>query len=559
VAIVFADWMNGNEVRNYPLHDQATKRSADGSVLADGIIADLNIMLPQSAGRFAYVSSVAVTPGLASLTILATDVDPLLAEPESSSSSSSDEVTFVPVAAITVAKPITLYKHYPLDALYPGVAGWIAFGSDVDEVTATYRFLSPIDGILCAKAVRAYRDYPVTSIGREGRLSQLTGLVQLYASGDAVIGKSVRTINGRRTDVLTIGLNLETEPVDMLHKYAGECGARPEDRTCAQGRPLLTINGVEPDCNGNIDIIFENLDVQQTGLEDGMIVDLPLGLEDVCTEFDPARYDPVDECAPSSSSPVPSSSSTPPEPSSSSSSSSSPEPPSTEYYDDFSDPDRTFRELQIIDGTWYIKEVAASEAIVGRLRLHCESAALTNAIIHPQIRRTAAAGYWIFSVVRPYSTDANGYVIFGYKGIDDFWYAGFSIKTTDAPYGYLYVGHRTGDLGSVLDNWPRGLEYGHQFDAAGDPNIGVSPSILPGTLLGIDVRTEVKVSPIAGSNLNLVQVRWFWNRSGQGFPNPTEPFNTCEFVTGFDLDGYCGMGAAACETHYDNFGILNLP
>jgi hypothetical protein len=30
------------------------------------------------------------------------------------------------------------------------------------------------------------------------------------------------------------------------------------------------------------------------------------------------------------------------------------------------------------------------------------------------------------------------------------------------------------------------------------------------------------------------------------------------FATGFDLDGQCGLGGVACETHFDNFGIFNL-
>ena len=561
MSIVFSDWMNSNEVRNYPLHDQATKQAASGAILPDGIIADLNIMLPESAGRFAYISSAAITPGLVSLTFLAVVTDPLVPEPSSSSSASG---ALVPIASITVAKPITVYKHYALEALYPGVAGWVAFGSDVDEVAASYRFVEPIDGLLCAKAVRAYRDLPVRSIGKAGRVTELTGLVQLQANGDVLINKAVRTINGRRVEVIAVGLDLTDLPVDMLHKYAGSCGPRPEDRTCPQGRPFISINGVVPDCDGNIDLIFEGLDVLQTAIPNGMMIDLPIGLDDVCNEFDPARYDPVDDCD------LPSSSSSGPEPSSSSSSSSSsspaPTPPvPTEYYDDFSDPVYTLGDgttpghLRPIDGVWYISDVDPSEAIVGRSRLHIAQSEAPGFIIHPVIRRTAAEGYWTFSTIRPFSTDANGYAIFGYKGVDDFWYAGFSINTLDAPYGYLFVGHKTGDLGSALDNWPRGLGFGHQFDAAGDPNIYVSPSLLPGTVLGIDVRTEVKVSPIADSELHLVHVDWFWNRSGQGVVNPTEPFDTCEFETGFNLDGYCGMGAAACETHFDNFGILDLP
>jgi len=565
MAVVFADWMNRNEVRNYPLHDQATKQSTDGTVMPDGLIADLSIMLPESAGRFIYVSSAAVTPGLVSLTFLATDRDPLLPEESSSSSPSESSAALVPIASITAAKPVTIYKHYAIEALYPGVAGWVAFGSDVDEISESYRFAEPLDGLLCSKAVRAYRDLPVASLGKTGRLTTLTGLIQLQNAGDVLIGKGVRTINGRRKEVITIGLNLADAAAATLRKYAGDCGPRPEDKTCPQGKPFVQINGVVPDCYGNIDIVFDGLSASQVGVPDGQMVDLPIGLDDVCVDFDPTRYDPVDQCEEVPSSSASSEPSVSPTPPPSSSSPGPTPPPPTEYYDDFSDPVRTLGDathtgaLRQIDGVWYIAEVETSEAIVGRSRLHLTQSEAPGFIIHPRIVRQAAQGYWTFSTIRPFSTDANGYAVFGYKGTDDFWYAGFSINTLDAPYGYLFVGHKTGDLGSALDNWPRGLEFGHQFDAAGDPDIYVSPTLLPGTLLGIDVRTEVKVSPIAGSALHLVRVEWFWNRAGQGYVNPTTPFDTCEFATGFDLDGHCGMGAVACEPHWDNFGILNLP
>jgi len=708
MALVYAGWMNSNELRNYPLHDNATKRSADDVILPDNILADMNIMVPESAGRFVYVSSVMLTPGLVSLTFLATDYDPLAPEPSSSSSSSSS-VGMIPLAAITVQKPVVLYKNYPIEALYPGVAGWVAFGSGVNEISsASFRFVEPLDGLLASKAVRAYKDYPVQSLGKTERLATLTGLILLRGEGDVVVGSAVRTINGLKREVIAIGLDIATLPENMLRKYAGDCGERPEDQTCAKGKPFLTVNGVIPDCDGNIDIIFEGLDVTQVRVDHGMVIDLPIGLDDVCSTFDPERYDPADLCEE-----PPSSSSSSSAQSSLSSSSSAPTPPTppapTEYYDDFSDPVRTLGDethtgaLRQIQGSWYIDNVDVSEAIVGRSRLHTTSLDAPSIIIHPEIYRRAAESYWTFSVIRSFSEDANGHVIFGYRGSDDFWYAGLSIKTLDAPYGYLYVGHKTGDLGSELDNWPRGLEYGYQFDAAGDPDIdaseivvsndklyggtgsngmlyewddvgnvwvqvapklgaethiralavyngklygGTAPNgklyewddvgnvwvqvasklgletciyslavyngklyggtypngmlyewddvgnvwvqvapklgletniwalavynavltvpdstpLIPGSVLGIDARVEVAVSPVPGTNaLHLVQVKWFWNRSGQGVVNPTEPFNTVEFVTGFNLDGYCGMGAVACETHFDNFGIFDLP
>jgi hypothetical protein len=559
MALAFAGWMNSNEVRNYPLHDSATKQSAAGAIFPDDIIADMNIMVPESAGRFVYVSSAAVTPGLVSLTFLATDTDPFSPEPSSSSSGSSG---LVPLAVITVQKPVVLYKNYAIEALYPGVAGWIAFGSGVEELTnVSYRFESPEASLLDSKAVRAYRDYPVTSVGKDARLINMTGLVTIQGEGDVVVGKQVRTINGRKREVIAVGLDLELNATEILRKYAGACGERPEDRTCTRGKPFLSINGVVPDCEGNIDIIFEGLDVTQMRVENGMIIDLPIGLDDVCSTFDPSRYDPEDLCEEQ-----PSSSSSEVSESSSSSSSPAPEPPAppapTEYYDDFSDPDATFEAMLVTAGSWYIADVDPSEAIVQPARLHSAPTPDRPAttIIHRQIVRTAAEGYWVFSTIRPFSVAANGHVVFGYKGEDDFWYAGASINTEDAPFGRLYVGHKTGDLGSTLDNWPNGLEFGYQFDAAGAPNIAAGSSLIPGTILGIDVRTEVRVAPLPGASaLHLVQVQWFWNRSGQGYVNPSEPFNTCTFVTGFNLDGHCGMAVAACETHYDNFGIFDLP
>ena len=325
-------------------------------------------------------------------------------------------------------------------------------------------------------------------------------------------------------------------------------------------KPLIgAINGVTADCEGNIDIIFEGLGVTQVGVDGGQVIDLPVGLDDICTEFDPERFDPTDLCEEQSSDSSLSSSE-----SSSSSSSPAPVPPTppppTEYYDDFSDPAVTWAALRIISGDWYIANVPPSEAIIGPSRLHSTKTTDPATIIHGQIVRTAAEGYWTFSTIRPISDAANGHVIFGYKAEDDFWYAGASINTEDAPYGKLYVGHKTGDLGSELDNWPSGLMFGYQFDAHGMPNVNAGSGLIPGTIQGIDIRTEVKVSPVVGASaLYLVRVEWYWNRSGQGVVNPDEPFNTCEFVTGFNLDGHLGMATVASETHYDNFGIYDLP
>jgi len=553
MATVFAGWLNKNETRNYPLHDYASKQGVDGTLLPDGILVDANILVPESAGSYIFISSLAITPGLISLTFLATNNDPF--GPVTSSSSSDD---FVPLAAIVVQRPVTLYRNYAIDAIYPGVAGWVAFGSDVEETdTLSLRFTSASDALLVPKAVRPYKDYPANSLAKFGRVTELTGLVQLYAGSDVLIQKGVRTINGRKKEVITVGLDLTSSAAEILRNYAGDCGERPEDRTCSRGKPILSINGVTPDCSGNVDIIFQGLDASLASVEGGVVVDIPIGLDDVCPTFDPARYDPVDLCET-----PPSSSSESPEPPSSSSSSETPTPPTPppeEYFDDFSDAVRTFTYMIPQEGVWHIADVEPSEAVVGRSRLFGIGSAQATIIV-PIIYKRQDPGYQTFAVIRPYTSDANGHVIFGYKGIDDYWYAGVSINTEDATTGLLYVGHKTGDLGSALDNWPNGLEYGYQFDSSGGPDTEAGAGIISATgIFDSDIRVLVRIEPADSiGELSLVKVEWYWNRSGQGYPNPTTPFNTTKFTTGFDVSGACGVGAVDCETHFDSFGIFNL-
>jgi len=564
MAIVLPGWLTENENRNYPLHDYASKQPVDGGrLMPDGMLVDANILVPATAGRYVYVSSMAVTPGIVSLTLLATDIDPFGETPSSSSSSSSSS-EIVPLAVLSVQRPVTIYKNYAVQALYPGVAGWVAFGSDVEEYdNYSARFTDPAASLLVARAARGYRDYPVQTLGKLDRLAELTGLIQLVASGDVVINDGVRTINGLKREVITIGLDLSLTPEDILRKYAGTCGERPEDGTCERGKAFTFINGVGPDCNGNVDIVFEGLDVIQTEVEHGQVVDLPVGLDDVCPTFDPERYDPHDLCE-SSSSPSSSSSSSPSSSSSSSSSSPSPAPPPEEYFDDFSDPvytlgDGTHPGMMVpVTGIWYIDDVEPSEATVGISRLFSAQTNAPTIITVPTIYKSDVLGYRVFSTIRPFTELSNGHVIFGYKGDDDFWYAGLSLQSQFAATGKLYVGHKTGDLGSPLDNWPEGLEYGYQFDSDGGPNLDAGLGIIsPDGIYDSDVRVVVTVTPLSGELKN-VKVEWYWNRSGQGFPNPTTPFNTAEFVTGFDLSGFCGVGAIGYETHYDNFAILNL-
>ena len=578
MAISFADWQNRNENRNYPLHDSASKLAVDDGQLPDDFLCDAHIMVPRSAGRFVFVSSVALSPALVSVTFLATDQDPF--SNESSSSSSSGDHGFVPLATLTLSRPVVPYRNYSVEAMYPGVGGWVSFGNGVNEQDAlNLRFDDPAATLLLSRAARWYDDLPVLSLGRLDRLTELTGLVLLRGeTGSVKIEKAIRKIEDVKREVITIGLDLDaaSDKVELLHRFAGPCGDRPEEGTCPS-QAIASINGVKPDCNGNIRIRFEGLDATIVGISavgdggdlvaSGNVIDIPISLDDACAALTlrPAR----DICLPSSSS---SSESSSPSSSSSlsSSSESSPSPSPAGYCDSFDNPSATFAVL--------IPKGRGKQQWEGKLAEHCNyedrikwvsprlfsgrGIFTPQVIIHDSLWKSSEDGYTVESIIRPNTERGNGHVIFGYKHIDDFWFAGISLNSVASTSGVVYAGRRTAAKTTRLDNWPNGLDFGHQFVQSGTPNTDFGPGEPP--LLGADglfdtdIKVEVSVEPIApGSSIRLVQVKFSWDANTMGV-SVDSPFASIIFTVSpsdSDLDGYCGLGVVGSETEFDNFGI----
>lgn len=568
MAEIFTGWQNRNENRNYPVHDRATRLSASGILLPNDILADAHLALPQSAGKFIFISSIGISTHLVSLTFLATADDPI---------NGGALGAFVPLGTITVQKPVTIYRNYPVTAIYAGFGGWLSFGAGVADIEElALRFTDPMASVLAARAVFAYSDMPVTALGNTISDARLTGLVKLYGQeGLITVQKAVRTISGVNREVITVGLDTDAaaDPTQLLVDYAGPCG-RPEQRTCPEGKAILTINGVEPDCTGNIRIRVEGLDATITGITaeqagntvaSGNIIDVPVGLEDICPIIDPSRIFDADLCEPSSSSVSSSSSSSE---SGLSSSSSSPMASEDEYCDDFEDPGYTFANLTARSGTWAIAQVIRGSSTTNRL-ISGRGLIGPQVIMNEHLYKSADGdGYTVACTIKARTENGNGHVIFGYKNIDDFWFAGFSLRAASDVGGLLYVGRKTARHATILDNWPNGLDYGYFFTAdilpnedygAGGAGGGEPPPFGAAGLFNTDIRVNVSVTPLTpGSSIHLVQVSYAWDQ-GHDFLDPSvSSFANIVFTVSpsdSDMYGYAGLGTVGSETEFDDFGI----
>lgn len=332
-------WYDLNESRPWPISDEATAVADDGTRFPNRALADLHLAFPQSVAQRAFISAVAITPTLATVTILGT---------ESTASPSS----YLPLAAVSLVKPIDPYRMYPLEALMPGVGGWIVFGyeaarDDANVESFHARFSTPAQSIIQPSCTRAYRDLPVASIGRLGAANPLTGLIRLSGGNDLEVVKECREIPlvpgtgcdvniSAARDVIVIRLK-ETiigttaggvpaaQPADNFRNvydvYKGPCAGRPESVSCGDPQPIELLASVPPDCCGNIDLVLRGCatpsritqqalvvdDIVQSVEETcGVIIDCELSLAEACITPDrlpgpdgtlPNEYDDLCESA----------------------------------------------------------------------------------------------------------------------------------------------------------------------------------------------------------------------------------------------------------------------
>lgn len=306
------NWYDANEARSWPLSDEASAIDNSGVRLPNRFIADLHLAFPLTAGRRAMLSAFTVTKTLVTAVIVAVD-------------SADDPSPLTPLASFSLSKlrRIDPHRQYPLEALYPGVGGWIVLGSSATDGTATAeaysgRFSHPRQAILLPSTARAYRPLPIPSTGVLGHSQQLTGLVRLRGGNDIEVVKECREIPAHPVpagspqcdpdiavlrDVIVIRLKQRSQPgavaeENLFDRYRGPCGGRPESGTCGDPPPIEALGTVLPDCCGNIDIVLNGCarlsQVVEKALVDqagalievtttcGVVIGCDLGLDDAC-------------------------------------------------------------------------------------------------------------------------------------------------------------------------------------------------------------------------------------------------------------------------------------
>lgn len=283
--IIHQDWLVQNSQRKYPLDDSATATADDDNLLPEDFIIDANIWVPkylysgspERELQTLYISSAAVTPYLVSITILGSV---LPAKPYGQPAPETPE-QFVPIAVISMPKPIVPYKNYPVSPLLEGVSGWVAFGiAAADNRSFNLSFTKPVATMLSMKAVRTYEQAPVKSVSVLDGFSAVAGDVKLVGAEPLTVSTQLVNVNGTDRKALVFDLALDAE---VLQNFAGKCGGAPESGTCNK-QPILSMAGVTPDCEGFITMVVEGLNVRW--LDDGLCMDSDVNIEDVCGEDD---------------------------------------------------------------------------------------------------------------------------------------------------------------------------------------------------------------------------------------------------------------------------------
>lgn len=269
------DFYNLNESRAYPLDDSASLVSSDGIRLPSDLIVDLHVAWPEILGRYAFVSSFSVTPNLVTVTLQAAD-------------SKTSPSSFSPLAVVSLSQPVSENRIQVLQPQYPGVGGWIVLGSaaKADDIVSA-RFDSPLQTLIAARAGRWYKSLPVESIGKLYNSTQLTGLVTLRAEEPLEIEAEDRLIDGVMRQAAVIRLVEDAEEDSVFSRFSGRCGQRPESRTCPDPQPIEFVNGVAPDCDGDLTIEFKGCsEVAEIASRCGAIIDCDIDLLDTCVKGD---------------------------------------------------------------------------------------------------------------------------------------------------------------------------------------------------------------------------------------------------------------------------------
>ncbi len=285
MATTNPDWYAAQYTRKYPVDEFATATGDAGERLPYDILIDCHLRWPVAAGQYAFLSALTVSKNIVTAVFMAADVV-------------DDNAVFLPLAAVTLPRPVHPHVHYPVRALYTGAAGFVVFGDVAEPFSA--RFSSPRQSLILPKCARPYTPLPIPSLGKHGHAVGLTDIVRIAAGTDITITAEELEIGGATRQALVFRLADSTTSRNLLKNYVGPCGQRPESRNCDRDG-IESINGVRPDCNGNVNISFVGMMAGPFSDCTGVTLDQSMGIDDVCNRRLSKVVRGVDGCASDSS------------------------------------------------------------------------------------------------------------------------------------------------------------------------------------------------------------------------------------------------------------------
>ena len=261
-----ANWLAANLTRKYPLDSMSSCIDSNGNKLPDDLIVDIQISYPEELGDYCYIASASITKDLISILIAADGV---------------------PIAALCTrnvqSDDRSIYKE--LIPLHDGVAGVIALGVDVNYKEGKYSFGDDISARILPTCCTPYKHPNVVSVGRPDDSEPLTGDVLLTAGNDIKLDIVDVDIDGNKSKVILVGLDLTVDARATLLKYINNCSRFTEMGTCGRVH-VESIGSAVPMCDGNITIEGGPTNtVHVDTLESGVVLlstDTPL--EKVCRD-----------------------------------------------------------------------------------------------------------------------------------------------------------------------------------------------------------------------------------------------------------------------------------
>jgi hypothetical protein len=275
MAIRNQNWYNLQSTRRYPLDDISTGVDDAGAFIRDDILVDCHIRFPNTAGEYLYVQGLTVSAGIATIVF--------------GVAGSIDDTAGTTIAVVSVPQPVEPYVNVPVTPLIAGVSGWVVFGPGITE-SFSGRYTKPQQTLLQPRSARKYRPLPIPTMGKLNLATSLQGVVNVLAT--TPVTATYETITHENTEYPAIVFRLDKSEISSgynpLSLFLGPCGKRPESGTCDK-TPIESINGIVPDCNGNIDITFTGFSGHNFADCGGIDITTDINLQTICDANKPKR------------------------------------------------------------------------------------------------------------------------------------------------------------------------------------------------------------------------------------------------------------------------------